>query len=128
MISNHKIAGVLALITMISLSHPVFAAPKTDAVTKATTAVVDPIADSVVKNPKVLLVLVASRNGSTAKVASAIADVLDARIKSPKQVSPEDLKDCSLIGFGSGIFDQKHHLRSLANRLLGEEPRFPNLA
>jgi flavodoxin len=35
--------------------------------------------------------------------------VLDAEIKPPQEVNPEELRDYNLIGFGSGIYGDKHH-------------------
>jgi flavodoxin len=47
------------------------------------------------------------------------AKVLDAQIKMPQQINPEELQEYSLIGFGSGIYDAKHHkvLLDLADKL-----------
>jgi flavodoxin len=47
-----------------------------------------------------------------------IAD-LDAQIKKPQQITPEELQEHSLIGFGSGIYGAKHHefLLDLADKL-----------
>jgi flavodoxin len=61
-------------------------------------------------NPKRLVILLSRENGSTAKVANVIARVLDADVKTVQQVSPNDIEKYDLIGFGSGIFDQKHHV------------------
>jgi flavodoxin len=52
-------------------------------------------------------------NSNTAKVAKAIANVLDADVKLLQQVAPNDIEKYDLIGFGSGIFDQKHHVELL---------------
>ncbi|MHA2121109.1 MAG: flavodoxin, partial [Promethearchaeota archaeon] len=47
------------------------------------------------------------------------AKVLDAQIKTPQQINPEELQDYNLIGFGSGIYGAKHHklLLDLADTL-----------
>jgi len=47
------------------------------------------------------------------------ARVLDAQIKTPQQINPEELQEYDLIGFGSGIYGAKHHkeLLDLADRL-----------
>jgi flavodoxin len=65
-------------------------------------------------NSKKLIILFSSTDGSTRKIANAIAGVLDTEIKSPEQIVPDDLQKYDLIGFGSGIFDGKHHVSLLA--------------
>jgi flavodoxin len=66
-----------------------------------------------------LLVLFSYHHNNTEKVAKVIAKILDAQIKSPQEITPEDLPRYDLIGFGSGIYDEKHHqsLLDLADRL-----------
>ena len=66
-----------------------------------------------------LLVLVSYHHHNTEKIAQVFAKVLDAPIKTPRQVNPEGLQEYSLIGFGSGIYGAKHHedLLDLADRL-----------
>jgi flavodoxin len=56
---------------------------------------------------------------NTEKIAKVFAEVLDAQIKTPQQVSPEEFQEYNLIGFGSGIYGAKHHesLLNLADRL-----------
>ena len=68
---------------------------------------------------KSLLVLFSYHHKNTEKIAKVIARVLDAQIKTPQQIDPEDLQEYSLIGFGSGIYGQKHHkfLLNLADKL-----------
>jgi len=71
-------------------------------------------------NPmKFLLVLYSYHHNNTKKIAKVIANVLDAQIKTPQQVNPEELQEYSLIGFGSGIYSDKHHklLLDLADKL-----------
>jgi flavodoxin len=51
---------------------------------------------------------------NTEKIAKIFAEVLDAQIKTPQQVIPEELQEYNLIGFGSGIYGAKHH-ESLLN-------------
>jgi flavodoxin len=69
---------------------------------------------------KPLLVLFSYHHHNTEKIANAIAKVLDAQIKMPNQISPEEIQEYDLVGFGSGIYDEKHHqsLLDLADRLL----------
>lgn len=66
-----------------------------------------------------LLVLYSYHHRNTEKVAKAIAEVLDAQIRSPEEIDPDDLQEYGLIGFGSGIYSAKHHdtVLELANGL-----------
>jgi len=68
---------------------------------------------------KSLLVLFSYHHKNTEKVAKVIAKVLDAQIKTPQQINPEELQEYSLVGFGSGIYGDKHHksLLDLAEEL-----------
>jgi len=58
---------------------------------------------------KSLLVLVSYHHKNTEKIANVFAKVLDAQVKAPQQINPEELQDYSLVGFGSGIYAAKHH-------------------
>jgi flavodoxin len=68
---------------------------------------------------KSLLVLFSYHHNNTEKIAKVFAKVLDAQIKTPQQISPDELQEYSLIGFGSGIYSDKHHkaLLDLADTL-----------
>ena len=68
---------------------------------------------------KSLLVLFSYHHNNTEKIANVIAKVLDAQIKTPQQIEPEELQEYGLVGFGSGIYGGKHHkvLFDLADRL-----------
>ncbi|TFH04012.1 MAG: flavodoxin [Candidatus Thorarchaeota archaeon] len=68
---------------------------------------------------KSLLILFSYHHNNTQKIAEVVAKVLDAQIKTPRQVDAEDLQEYSLVGFGSGIYDEKHHrvLLELADKL-----------
>jgi len=68
---------------------------------------------------KSLLVLYSYHHNNTEKIAKVFAKVLDAQIKTPLQVNLEELQEYGLIGFGSGIYSEKHHesLLDLADRL-----------
>jgi flavodoxin len=68
---------------------------------------------------KSLLILYSYHHKNTQKIARVFAKVLDAQIKTPQQVNLEELQEYSLIGFGSGIYSEKHHeyLLDLADRL-----------
>lgn len=59
---------------------------------------------------KVLVVCISVHHGNTEKIAVAIAKVLGAELRKPKEV--EDIQKYDLVGFGSGIFYWRHH-RSL---------------
>ncbi len=68
---------------------------------------------------KSLLVLFSYHHKNTEKIANVFAKVLDAQIKTPQQIHPEELQEYGLIGFGSGIYDDKHAkpLLNLADKL-----------
>ena len=68
---------------------------------------------------KSILVLFSYHHKNTEKIAKVFAQVLDAEIKTPRQIDPEDLQAYDLVGFGSGIYGEKHHrtLLDLADRL-----------
>jgi flavodoxin len=73
---------------------------------------------------KSLLVLFSYHHHNTEKIAQVFAQVLESQIKTPQQVTLEELQEYGLIGFGSGIYGGKHHedLLDLADRL----PRVTN--
>ncbi|MCK5298562.1 MAG: flavodoxin, partial [Candidatus Heimdallarchaeota archaeon] len=56
---------------------------------------------------------------NTEKIANVFAKVLDAQIQTPRQVSLEEVQGYDLVGFGSGIYGDKHHrtLLELADKL-----------
>lgn len=68
---------------------------------------------------KFLVVLYSYHHHNTEKVAKILAKVLDADIKWPQEINPEELQYYDLIGFGSGIYSAKHHesLLELADEL-----------
>lgn len=80
-----------------------------DAMSGASSAIQEQSGISEQAGSRVLVVAAISKTGGTAKIAEAIAEVLDARVISPLQLKAEELQDYSLIGLGSGIFDQMHH-------------------
>jgi len=65
------------------------------------------------------LVVISIHHNNTVRVANTIAKVLDAQIKKPQEVNLEELQKYDLVGFGSGIYDAKHHktLLSFADKL-----------
>ena len=68
---------------------------------------------------KSLIVCYSFHHNNTQKVAEAMAKVLDAQVKTPQQTNPEELQQFDLVGFGSGIYAEKHHesLLELADKL-----------
>ena len=68
---------------------------------------------------KSLLVVYSYHHMNTEKIAKVFAKVLDAEIKTPHQIDPEELHEYGLIGFGAGIDCGKHHkpLLDLADSL-----------
>jgi flavodoxin len=61
---------------------------------------------------KTLIIVHSYHHHNTEKVARKIASVLDAKITTPELVNPEELQEFDIIGFGSGIYNARHH-RSL---------------
>lgn len=57
---------------------------------------------------KTLLVLYSYHHQNTEQIAKVFANVLDAEIKTPQQINPEELQEYDLVGFGSGIYSAKH--------------------
>jgi len=71
------------------------------------------------KTSKTLIVCQSIHHENTKKIAKVLAEGLDAEIKKPLEIKKEELADCDLIGFGSGIYDGMHHksLFDLIDRL-----------
>jgi flavodoxin len=68
---------------------------------------------------KSLLIVISIHHNNTVKIGHAIAQVLDAQLKKPQDINPEELQEFDLLGFGSGIYGAKHHkaLFNLADKL-----------
>ncbi|MDD1690158.1 MAG: flavodoxin family protein [Methanoregula sp.] len=68
---------------------------------------------------KSLVVVFSYHHRNTEKIAHAIANVLGAEVKTPRQVRPEEIAEYDLIGFGSGIYGATFHasVLDLADRL-----------
>ncbi len=68
---------------------------------------------------KSLIVLFSYHHNNTEKIAKVFAKVLNAEIKTPQEINPEELQDYDLVGFGSGIYSAKNHesLLELADEL-----------
>lgn len=58
---------------------------------------------------KRLIICKSTHHGNTAKIAEKIAAVLKAEIKNPENIDPTQIPKYDLIGFGSGIYNGKHH-------------------
>src|SRR5512136_511326 len=68
---------------------------------------------------KSLVIVFSYHHKNTETIAKSIAHVIDAPVKTPQQVNPEELREYDLVGFGSGIYAAKHHksLLDLADKL-----------
>lgn len=62
------------------------------------------------KSKKVLIICQSIHHGNTLKIAMVIAKELNADIKKPSEVSNSLMDEYDIIGFGSGIYDGKHHV------------------
>jgi flavodoxin len=51
-----------------------------------------------------LVVVFSYHHGNTEKIAHACAKVLGAEVKKPLQVTPEEIAEYDMVGFGSGIY------------------------
>jgi flavodoxin len=58
-----------------------------------------------------LIVCVSVSHGNTGRVARAIAEVLNADVRTPEEVALTELQRYDVIGLGSGIFAADHHPR-----------------
>ncbi|MDO9324273.1 MAG: flavodoxin family protein [Methanoregula sp.] len=68
---------------------------------------------------KALVIAFSYHHKNTGKIAQVIADVLGAPVKTPQQVSPDEIFEYDLVGFGSGIYSATFDasLLDLADRL-----------
>ena len=68
---------------------------------------------------KSLIVVYSHHHKNTDKIAKVIAPVLNAAIRSSKDITPADLQRYDLIGFGSGIYSSNVHesILTLADNL-----------
>jgi flavodoxin len=55
-------------------------------------------------NVKSLVIVFSYHHNNTEKIANVIANVLGAEVKTPQQVTPEEIAKYDLVGFGSGIY------------------------
>lgn len=61
------------------------------------------------KTLKPIVVYVSVAHNNTEKVAKVLADTLSAELKRADQTDPNSLSGYDLTGFGSGIYNGKHH-------------------
>jgi len=68
---------------------------------------------------KTLVICFSYHHKNTEKVASTIASTLNAEMKTPQEINPNDIANYDLVGFGSGIYFGKLHkvLLDLADKL-----------
>lgn len=68
---------------------------------------------------KSLIILYSYHHYNTEKIAKVFSKILDAEIKWPDEINPDELQEYDLIGFGSGIYSAKHDesLLELADKL-----------
>jgi flavodoxin len=62
---------------------------------------------------KSLIVVFSYHHHNTEKIANAFARVLDAQIVTPQKLDLSEIQKYDLVGFGSGIYDDKHHVSLL---------------
>lgn len=60
-------------------------------------------------NSRTLILCVSIHHGNTAKVAAAMAAVLDAQLAVPDAMPSTGLQDRPLVGFGSGVYYGRMH-------------------
>lgn len=58
---------------------------------------------------KCLIIVYSYHHNNTARIASKFSEVLNADVKTPEEIIPEQLQEYDLIGFGSGIDSGKHY-------------------
>jgi len=51
-----------------------------------------------------LVIVFSYHHNNTEKIAKAIGYILGAEVKTPQQVTPEEIAEYDLVGFGSGIY------------------------
>ena len=56
-----------------------------------------------------LIVVFSYHHNNTQKIAETMSKVLDAQVKSPQQINPDELQKYDLVGFGAGIDSGKHY-------------------
>lgn len=67
-----------------------------------------------------IVVVFSYHHNNTEKIANAVANVLGAEVKTPQQVTPEEIAKYDLVGFGSGIYSATYDpsVLNLVDRLV----------
>ena len=58
---------------------------------------------------KSLIICKSIHHGNTKKVADRMARVLDSDVVEPEEVNLDEIAEYDILGFGSGIYSEKHH-------------------
>jgi len=58
---------------------------------------------------KALVIVYSYHHGNTKKIADTIAGVLDAEVKQPQGITPDEISKYDIVGFGAGIDSGKHY-------------------
>jgi len=58
---------------------------------------------------KSIILLYSYHHNNTEKLAKVFSNVLDAPIRKTGDITPEDLSEYDLVGFGSGIYSGQYH-------------------
>jgi flavodoxin len=58
---------------------------------------------------KSIILLYSYHHNNTEKLAEVFSKVLDAPIRKTGDITPEELSEYDLVGFGSGIYSDKYH-------------------
>jgi flavodoxin len=117
---------IAVLMAVIFLGFISCSMSRMDAVSRATTVVSTRIDwNEGEASDRALMILVSAPGASTEKIARAMGTALGARVLSPAEAKAADLSACVIVGFGSGIVDQKHHeaLLSFVDALPPQEGR-----
>lgn len=61
------------------------------------------------RTSKCLIIVYSYHHSNTAKIAGKFSEVLGALVKTPEQVTLEELREYELIGFGAGIDSGRHY-------------------
>ena len=62
---------------------------------------------------KTIIICQSIHHGNTMKVAEVMAGEFGAEVKKPSEIAAQEVSEFDFVGFGSGIYDEKHHLSLL---------------
>jgi flavodoxin len=74
------------------------------------------------QHKKTLIICQSIHHGNTLKIANIMAKELNAELKKPSEITADIINEYDVIGFGSGIYNQKHHV-SLFNLVKNFSPQ-----